>query len=168
MGQGLKLVLMRHAKSDWGHAGLSDKDRPLNQRGRDAVPKIARWLHEGNHIPAHALVSTAVRTRETWALLSECLQAATVEFQDELYLADASSMLALLRQQSAQSLILIGHNPGIAHLAAMLCSTTPSHPKFQQFPTSATLVLSFFAESWRDIQPGDGEALAFTVPRDLS
>ena len=84
---------MRHAKSDWNDPGLSDKERPLNARGNDAAPQMARWLLDQSIVPDRVCCSSAVRTRETL----ECMLGVFVEAEqtkgtektyfDELYLA---------------------------------------------------------------------------------
>ncbi len=65
----LTLVLMRHAKSDWSEAGLSDHDRPLNARGKRDAPEMAKWMHNHLGIPDLILASTATRVAETVELL---------------------------------------------------------------------------------------------------
>ena len=62
-----RLILMRHAKSSWADPGQRDFDRPLNARGVRSAPLLGAWLRERGHVPDAALVSTARRTRETWA-----------------------------------------------------------------------------------------------------
>ena len=64
----LRLLLLRHAKSDWPD-GVDDHDRPLAERGRRAGPLMARYMTGEGLIPDLALISTARRTRETWELL---------------------------------------------------------------------------------------------------
>ena len=63
-----RLILVRHAKSDWS-LGMADHDRPLNVRGRASAAAIGRWLREKNLRPDQVLCSTATRTRETLDLL---------------------------------------------------------------------------------------------------
>ena len=163
----LKLILMRHAKSDWGSLNLSDKERPLNKRGRAAAPKIAAWLGDRDHQPDHVLVSSAARTLETWDLMQELFPTATVETSDALYLADPRTLAEHIKSKSAQSLMLIAHNPGIAWLAQTLVKEAPQHTKFNKYPTSATLVAQFAISGWRELKVGSGTALDFVVPSDL-
>ncbi|MFY8201813.1 MAG: SixA phosphatase family protein, partial [Pirellula staleyi] len=66
-----KLFLMRHAKSDWADASLSDKDRPLNARGRASATLMAQWMQSHQSVPDVVLCSTALRTRQTLELLTE-------------------------------------------------------------------------------------------------
>ncbi len=159
-----RLVLMRHAKSDWAF-DRSDRDRPLNKRGRKSVPAVAEWLATRNHHPQEALVSSAERTRETWSLLGSD---ATVRFLDDLYLAEPEVMLDALFEATADTVLMIGHNPGIAELAHSLVNQTPDHPRFSDYPTCATLVVEFDVAAWSDIRPGTGRVLDFIVPRELT
>ncbi len=67
-----RLIVMRHAKSSWKHAGLTDHQRPLNKRGRKDAPRVARALIERGWTPRRVLSSDAARTRETWAPSTKC------------------------------------------------------------------------------------------------
>lgn len=159
------LILMRHAKSDWADPRLDDHDRPLNARGRRAAVALGRWLERGGLKPDEALVSTALRTADTFARLglnlAPCLEPA-------LYLAEAEGMLAILRRATGRRVLLVAHNPGIADLAAALVDPPPDHPRFADYPTGATLVLRFDTGRWDEIAPGTGQVRDFVVPRDLT
>ena len=164
----LRLILTRHAKSDWDNPLQSDHQRPLNSRGQHAAPMIGRWLAGKGYLPQEALVSNAARTRETWALLSaELPDAVPAQYLPALYHASPTVMLRALHTAKAPCVIMIGHNPGIAEFAARLLRTHPAHPQFSRYPTCATLVVEFHQDSWADIRNGSGAALDFTVPRDL-
>ncbi|MBF9035791.1 histidine phosphatase family protein [Rhodobacterales bacterium HKCCE2091] len=165
----LRLILLRHAKSDWNDAGLDDHDRPLNERGRDAAPRIGAWLARDGHEPDAAMVSTARRTVETWALVSAAFaDPPEPVFSRGLYLASPGQILAQVRGAEGRALLVIGHNPGIGSLARSLAATPPDHPKFARYPTGAATVLEFAGEDWSAIGPGHGRTIAFTVPRDLT
>jgi len=163
-----RLILMRHAKSDWDDPSLSDHDRPLNSRGRKAARALGRWLREQDLIPDTALISTATRTRETWeGLVSDWSSPPEATFLRELYHAEPDAMLAVLRKAETPTLLLLGHNPGLAELAHLLVAEAPDHPKFARYPTGATLVADFDTEGWGEIRPGAARTIAFVVPRDL-
>lgn len=158
------LILMRHAKSDWGHAGLPDHDRPLNARGAADAPAMGEWLRAQGYLPDEVLCSTALRTRQTLAGLS--LQA-PARFLPALYHADPATMYEALQEATGQIVLMVGHNPGIAAFAADLLVTTPDHPRFDDYPTSATLIARFDITTWDDLRPATGQALAFVTPADL-
>lgn len=153
----MRLILLRHAKSDWGDPGLSDKERPLNARGRADAPKIGAWLAQHAR-PDHILVSTAQRTRETWSRLG---LSGAPRFLDALYLAEPAEIAAILPPEGTA--LVIAHNPGIADAAARFAETPPSHPAFSRYPTAACTILAFEGPAmW-----GEGRVTDFVVPREL-
>lgn len=158
-----QLILLRHAKSDWSH-DLPDHDRPLNSRGRRAAPAIGAWLRDHGYLPDEVLCSTAARTRETWDLLG---LDAPARLEKALYLATVDEMMQVLQGARGDSVMVLGHNPGIGLLARRLLRQPPAHPRFDAYPTCATLVARFDADSWRDLPPHSGTAVDFIVPRDL-
>lgn len=163
------LILTRHAKSSWHDAELDDFDRPLNDRGRKAAPLIGDWLATRGYQPDLALVSGARRTVDTWAAVASRLPSRPpMQSEPALYLASAASMLAVLRAAEPDVVMMIAHNPGIAHFAAELARDPVAHPDFRRYPTGATLVVRFKADGWDEIAPGQGEVLDFVVPRDLA
>lgn len=164
----LTLILTRHAKSSWSDADLDDHSRPLNKRGRASAKAIGRWLAGHGDTPDEVLCSDAARTRETWALVSDKLVGSPkVSYLPELYLADPEDMLAVLRKASAARVMMVAHNPGSANMARRLASAPDPHPKFQHYPTAATSVIEFDADTWADVDWGKGRVVEFVVPREL-
>jgi len=164
----LTLILTRHTKSDWGDAGLRDHDRPLNERGLRAAPRVGAFLRREAYVPDVVLCSTARRTQETWAGIASQLAAPPDPiFSRAIYEAMPADILTAIRACEGQTLAVIGHNPGIGSLAWSLAQEPPRHDKFSTYPTGATTVFLFDADSWADIGPGAGKVLAFTVPKDL-
>lgn len=150
----MKLILMRHCKSDWS-TGQADEDRPLNKRGRGAATALGDWLRTKGHLPSAALVSSATRTRETFERLRlDC----PATFHDSLYLAEPIVILDHIKSTPADTLLVVGHNPGIAELVDGLVPDAPNHPRFFDYPTGATTVLDMTA---------GGTVLDFITPRDL-
>jgi len=164
----LRLILMRHAKSSWGDGSLDDHDRPLNPRGRRSAAAIGDWLQARGSVPDLVLSSDAARTRETYKLLSERWDAAPqVQWVPDLYLAPVGTMKRVLEAATGASVLVLGHNPGIAGFAGMLAQTSPRHPRFSDYPTAATAVFEFEAATFRDADWGMGRVVDFVVPRDL-
>ncbi|MEX3316634.1 histidine phosphatase family protein [Sulfitobacter sp. PS-8MA] len=160
-----RLILMRHAKSDWSQ-GASDHDRPLNPRGHRAAAALGDWLRQVAALPDAVLCSTAQRTRDTLdglALPDET----RVTYSRALYLASAEDILAVLRAAKGKCLLLLAHNPGIATAAAQFLRAAPDHGKFQRYPSGATLVAEFEIDDWVHADWGKANARHFTVPRDL-
>lgn len=166
----LQLILMRHAKSGWDDPLADDQDRTLNDRGRGAAPLLGQWLTTQGYEPDHVLCSSAIRTKETWSLVdAELGKRADVEFDTALYLASSDQILSKIQNVTAASrLLVMGHNPGIGYLAAELMNAPAPHPQFSRYPTAATTVLEFDAESWNDIGFRAGTVIDFAVPRDLA
>lgn len=142
---------------------MQDHDRPLNARGRRSAHELGDWLASRGYEPEEVLCSTAARTRETW----ERIAFAPLEvrphlrFEPGLYHASPEQMLVLLRTASAPTVMLVGHNPGIAEFAQSLPAQPPLDPDFRRYPTAATLVVDFQIDHWSDLRPGQGSALDF-------
>ena len=170
----MQLDLLRHAKSSWSDEGLDDHERPLNARGQRAARRMGRYLASRGELPTLVLCSTALRTRETCTRVLRELPAAEqpeLLFEPELYLASAPAILRRIRRVSAtvERLLVVGHNPGIAQLAAALAgSGDPEgrHAISQKYPTAALAQLSL-QEPWEHIEVGCGELVRFLGPKDL-
>ena len=167
---GRKLILLRHAKSDW--PDVADHERPLAKRGRRDAPAVGRWLGESGYAPDAVICSTARRARQTWALVSTGLAEVApgalpvVRFEPRVYEAAVLGLLMLVREfdDRWRTAMIIGHNPGLAGLATGLAN--PDDPPPQAFPTAAVAVLGLTGP-WAAAQPGDARLLAFTAPAEL-
>lgn len=162
------LILIRHAKSDWGDPRLDDYDRPLNDRGRRSARAVGDWLAGLGEVPDACLLSGARRTVETWDILSTAFEhPAQARLDRRLYHASRETILDVLRKADGRVVALVGHNPGIGDFAGAIVGQPPAHPRFADYPTCATTVMRFEAPSWAGISWGTGAVAAFTVPRDL-
>jgi phosphohistidine phosphatase len=173
----LRLLLLRHAKSDWGK-DADDHERPLSARGRKAAPEIARYMRSREYLPAAVLCSTAQRTRETLdLLLAAWRKTPDIRYERAVYLADWPVLLANLKKAPARSspLLFVGHNPGIEQLAIAL-AVQPNDAQerarlrrlTQKFPTAALAVFDFEITSWRHLKPGSGQLVDYVRPKDLA
>lgn len=165
----LRLILTRHAKSSWDNSAMDDHDRPLNGHGRMQATAVGEWLASRGYVPGLVLCSTAARTKETCDLvLAELGEGTEVRWERGLYHATPGQMLDVLRGAAAgTTVMMVGHNPGCAYAAGALAATQPVHPRFGHYPTAATTVYNFVAESWDLAAWGSGQVLDFAVPRDL-
>lgn len=164
----LRLVLMRHAKSSWGEPGLADHARPLNGRGRRSAEAMGQWLVQQGILPGEVLSSDSQRTRETWAEAAPAFpQEIPVSWRPELYHAGPDRMLRLLQKAKAETVLLLGHNPGCAAFAEMIVSDPPDHDRFRDYPTAATLVVDLPTTAWSQVTWRIGRPLAFATPREL-
>jgi phosphohistidine phosphatase len=166
------LVLMRHAKSAWDNADLPDIERPLSPRGQKAAPLVGERLKKAGYHPDVILCSTARRTRETLDLITLSLpKKAKVQYLKELYMAVPREMLNLIAKtpDSAQTVMLVGHNPGIGSLAGWLAGEGDSEllSKIRRkFPTAAAAVITFDVTRWSEVAGEGGVLAAFLRPRD--
>ena len=163
------LVVLRHAKSDWPE-GVPDHDRPLAERGRRDAPVAGQWIAENVGPLDEVVVSTAQRTRQTWALAQPHVTVTGgVSFDDRVYAASAAALMSVLRQvrPDARDVLLVGHNPGCEDLATTLAGSHDDDAwaaMAVKYPTAGIAVLRFFVP-WSDLAPGLGRLEAFTVPR---
>jgi phosphohistidine phosphatase len=168
------ILLLRHAKSAWGAVGLPDHDRPLSQRGKRAAEAMADHLLAKAPVPDLILCSTATRTRQTLAPLIERLPppASPIALENGLYLASEDTLLNRLQDlpESVSTVLMIGHNDGMWHLAEMLAGHgkgTLLAALREKFPTGALATLEVDLESWADLAAGTATLTAFARPRDL-
>jgi phosphohistidine phosphatase len=161
-----RLILTRHAKSAWDDPSLPDHDRPLNRRGRRSALELGEWLGSRGYEPDEVLCSTAARTRETWARVSAApLEVMPhVDYVGALYNAAPDVMLKILSRAKGETVMIIGHNPGLAEFARRLPARVPAHADFERYPTAATLVVDFQIDDWRDVKAGTWSVLDFFVP----
>ena len=163
-----RLILTRHAKSAWDDPLTPDHERPLNDRGKAAAADLGQWLASRGYAPEKVLCSDAVRTQQTWAGIAPALAAApVVELKPALYHAGPDVMLAVLRNATADCVMMIGHNPGIAEFGARLVAHPPMNEAFARYPTGATLVVDFMVDSWEHADFGLGATVDFIVPREI-
>jgi phosphohistidine phosphatase len=170
------VYLLRHAKSDWGDPEVKDHDRPLNERGREAAPRIGAYIKSKRYKPEAILCSTARRTVETCDLIKEALGDATVRYEETLYLAEQRHLIERLKwlDDGLKSAMLIGHNPGMEQLANMLprgpetAAEEKLHRRMREkFSTCALAVIKLPIKAWREVKPGIGTLADFVRPRDL-
>lgn len=162
----LRLILMRHAKSDWNHPHLGDHDRPLNKRGAASAKALGAWLRSKGYQPDQILSSSAERTGQTCAGLA-LPDDIPVTFTRALYLAEPETMLEVLRAATGRCVLMLGHNAGIAEMAERIVQAPPQNTRFADFPTGATVVVDFEAEFWNAIGWHQGQPIDFVIPREL-
>lgn len=170
-----QLLLLRHAKSSWRQADLEDHQRPLNKRGLAAAKRMGLYLAEAGLRPDRVLCSTALRTRETWALAAEAMgePAPPLALLDDLYHAYPADMLACIRRHGgeARRLLVLGHNPGMEHLAEQLAgpgSDPASLEEMQEkYPTSGLAVFACSLGAWEELTTAATRLLDFVTPAKL-
>jgi phosphohistidine phosphatase len=166
------LYALRHAKSSWDDPGLPDRQRPLARRGRTAVAALARHVRETGITPGLVLCSPAARARQTWEGVASGLPAGTpVDVDDALYGAGADDLLRRLRDlpSELESVLIVGHNPGLADLTVGLVGHGDGALRRRletKFPTGALATLDV-PGAWHDLAWGTSTLVAYVVPREL-
>jgi phosphohistidine phosphatase len=167
-----RLMLLRHAKAVPAD-GMDDEARPLNKRGRTAMPALGEFMAKQALLPDLALISTSVRTRETWELLLSAFAAPPPHrFEPRLYAASAEALLLLLRatEPSVRALLLIGHNPGFEEVARALVASGETQALIRyggRMPTASLAVIDLAIDDWRGLQPQRGRLEHFVSPKSL-
>jgi phosphohistidine phosphatase len=165
------LLLMRHGKAAWPE-GVRDKDRPLAERGIEAVPRMADYAMQNFPRPDLVLVSDAARTIATFDLLHAVYGPLPHQFEPRLYNARALKILDLIRaERDAQTLLVIAHNPGLHELGITLADPASRDEEALMrlslhLPTSGLIVLHSRAR-WQDWREGAARLSQFITPRLL-
>lgn len=146
-----RLLLMRHAKSDWSDGSVADHDRVLNARGQASAPRMAAWIASQELIPEVILCSTSLRTSHTLALMLNDWQSMTartgsepeVHYIKELYLAPAATLVSIASQHATRgSVLVLAHNPGMEDAVSFLSGTN------SKMPTAAVAVFEVVGRNW--------------------
>jgi phosphohistidine phosphatase len=170
----MRLMLLRHAKSERAELGQRDHDRTLNKRGRDDAPKIGAYMARHDFLPDLAFVSTARRTRETWDRVAPELGAEPkVTYDDRLYESVPDSILSVIKETpaAAQTVLVVGHNPGLHDTARLLIASGDVELRErlnEALPTSGLVVIDFAGKDWRKLHPRSGRLEVFVTPRLLA
>jgi phosphohistidine phosphatase len=168
-----RLMLLRHAKSDWSAPGTRDHDRTLNPRGRECAPKMGAYMARHALVPDLIMASTATRVAETLELVLPAFeQPPRIVADRRLYEADAERLLAIVKEapRAAHSLLLVGHNPGLGDLAATLIAAGDVETRqrlIEKFPTAGLAVIDFAVDDWTKLHFRGGRLDRFVVPRAL-
>ncbi len=164
-----RLVVLRHAKSDWP-VGTQDHERPLARRGIRDAEAAGRWLAASLGTPDVVWCSSAARTRETWAHVAPAFdEAPEPHLDDRIYEAEPEALLAVLAESPRKSglVLLVGHNPGVQELVLALTDRGRSEARVlaeTKFPTCGLAVLDVETD-WAEIASGKATMTEFVVPR---
>lgn len=153
-----RLVLLRHAKAEQDSRG-PDALRALTEVGRQQSTWVGRALEAAGFVPELALVSSAVRTHQTWSHLADAFDPAPEpELRDELYGASPGTVLEVVRgvDERVRAVLVVGHEPTISRTASLLASEDSSPELLDRVtlgvPT-ATLVVLELSGPWSELDP---------------
>lgn len=166
------LYLLRHADAAPDSA-LPDHERPLTNEGRRTAGRLGDFMGREGLAPDVVLCSTARRTRETWERIAPQVgEDATVIYEEQLYGASVRRILDVVGRvaESAERLLVVGHNPGLEELAEHLTDPDGNggDPTLGNgFPAGALAVMEARVSQWRELEEGRCALVGFTEPRHL-
>ncbi|KAF1686959.1 phosphoglycerate mutase [Pseudoxanthomonas broegbernensis] len=156
-----EVILLRHAHAEPASPGQADIDRPLSPQGLAEAEAAGRWLAAQGLLPDRVLCSPSRRTRETLEAVLAVTGYAEQRLEESIYEATPGTLIGLLEaQQEVERLLLVGHNPGMERLVALLHSGRSGD--YRGMPTAAVAVLALPARV--AIEPGMGRLTAFWWP----
>lgn len=160
------LTLFRHGKSEWDDPTLSDRERPLNPRGTRDVPRVAEHLKVSGLRPSLIVASAAKRTWQTAKLIADTFgyPREFMHKEDGLYLATSATLAAFVAEQdnSFNSIIVCGHNPGISDFANELAPAVAT-----DLPTSGVVSVMMETDSWAELVSSPVTLLHHLTPKTL-
>lgn len=161
-----RLWLLRHAKASPAETAPADFTRQLAERGERDARWIAERLARAPHLPGRIVASPAARTRRTAEIVAEVLARPSNEvlFDERLYLASARTIAATVMATTNElgSLLVVGHNPGLAELALDLAPELP----LDDLPTSGIVGIDLDTESWSELTTARRRLRCYDFPKN--
>lgn len=159
------LFLIRHAKSSWSFPGLSDFDRPLNERGEQAAPMMAGILAKSGAIPQLLVTSPAKRAYTTACYFADQFGISHSEIVQELsiYESSTNTLLRLIQQlpSTATTVCMFGHNPTFTDFVNHF-----SKRFIDNIPTCGMVKLECSAPDWSGLSPENTQVVDIFFPRE--
>lgn len=161
------LTLLRHAKSSWKDTSLADRDRPLNKRGERDAPEMGRRIDAAGIRPSLIISSPAVRAWRTAKIVANALNYPRefLQRESDLYLASLDDLLDVVMQQDVgfNSLMLVGHNPGLTDFANFLSPGLTNN-----VPTAGIVSVQFERDDWNLYEQPETELLYYDFPKNVT
>lgn len=157
------LFVLRHAKSSWNDANLSDFERPLNRRGRETAPFMGDLIQNKNLVPEVIICSPAERAKETAMLVKKSAGFdVEIEFNERIYESSTHNLLYIIGKinDDFDSAMIVGHNPGFEGIVETLCGN------YERMPTATLAVIDLNCESWNDVKPNCGNLREILRPKE--
>lgn len=159
------LLILRHAKSSWHNANLSDHERPLNERGKADAPRMGKLLRQEDLVPDLIISSSAERALATAeAVALACGYEGEIEVTRQLYHAYPDTYREVLHARGGQypCVMVVGHNPGIEVLVEELTGQT------ELMPTAALAQIHLDISHWTDLtEERPGKLVNLWRPKEL-
>lgn len=165
------LTLLRHAKSGWDDPVSRDFDRPLNLRGRKAAQTIGREMRAQGLRFDQVIASPATRVVETLGEVAAGYGKSLDQSYDQrLYLASTDVLLDVIggTDEAVESLLLVGHNPGLEKLALLLTEESDLRREVEiKYPTATIAEIQLPVQTWKEVSERTGKLTRFIRPRDI-
>lgn len=160
-----KLLIIRHAKSDWGNPDTADFDRPLNARGKKNTHEMARRLLKKGIVPQFILSSPALRAISTAADFADTwgIKKKAIGIEKHIYEASVSRLISIINNLDNQYdfVAIFGHNPGLTELLIALCECD-----IYNIPTCGTALVEFPFDDWQMLSKGAGDLKLYDYPKN--
>lgn len=169
----MRLMLLRHAKTERAAPGQRDRDRRLTARGRADAAHTAAYMVQHALVPDRVMLSPAQRTRETWERMVTTFAAAPpVEEEARLYENSVDAILAAIKEaaQAASRLLVVGHNPSLHETAHLLIGAGDVEARErldEGLPTAGLVVIDFTGDAPPNVRARGGRLERFVTPRLL-
>ena len=158
------LLLLRHAKSSWKDAALADFERPLTDRGRKAAEMVGKFIAKQDVAIDLVISSPAIRARQTVEIvLRSARRSPELRFDQRVYEATPARLLEIASQieDERKSVLLVGHNPGMEELLALLVGGE------QHMPTASLAKVLLNSKKWDKILVEKGVLESFVKVKEL-
>lgn len=161
------LTLVRHAKSSWKDTRLSDRERPLNKRGKRDAPVMGKRMIEHGIRPSLIISSPARRAWSTAKIIAAQISY-PIEFlqrEDGLYLASLDEILDIILAQDNRfnNLMVVGHNPGMTDFANFLSPGLTNN-----LPTAGVVSVQIDQDDWNLYERPSTDLLVYDYPKKVS
>ena len=161
------LTLFRHAKSSWKDASLQDRERPLNGRGQRDAPVMAERIKKAGIRPSLILSSPAVRAWTTAKSIAHEIgyPPEFLQQEDRLYHASTQRLLKLIADQDTgfNSLMIVGHNPGLTDFANYLIPDLTDN-----IPTCGFVSVEIDRDDWDLDHDAETRLVVFDYPKHVA
>ena len=156
-----ELILLRHAHAEPADTGQADFDRPLSPHGLAEAEAAGRWLLEQRLVPDRVLCSPARRARETLEAVLEITGYIEQRLDERIYDATSGMLAGVIDDhREVERLLLVGHNPGLERLAALMHSGQSGD--YRGMPPAGIAVLRLPVDA--AIEPGVAALTRFWWP----
>ncbi len=153
---------------------MEDRARRLVERGQQDAATVGAYLASHALVPDRVMTSPSARTRETWKFAAPAFKHAPAATPVErLYNATPHDILGVIKEApvASQSLLILGHNPGLHAAALMLVASGDIESRErlrEKMPTCGLVIIDFAFDDWRKLHPQSGRLERFVTPKSLS